>query len=68
MFQISEVTERASGLNRWSIARRSGSNNDDHLRDLTPSAIAVAALDEPVIAPAGRPHRPWLVPGIQDAI
>jgi hypothetical protein len=68
MSRISKVTVRARGLNSWSIARPSGSNNDDHSCDLTPSAIVVAALDEPVIAPAGRPHRPWLVPGSPGAI
>jgi hypothetical protein len=48
----------ANGFKKWSIAHPP-SNNDDE----TPIAIAVPALDEPIMAPPEQPHRPWLVPG-----
>jgi hypothetical protein len=35
----------------------------DHPGGATPIAIAVPALDEPIMAQPEQPHRPWLVPG-----
>jgi hypothetical protein len=53
----------ANGLKKWSIAHPPSSNDDDAADGATPFAIAVPALDEPIIAPPEQPHRPWLVPG-----
>ena len=48
----------ANGFKKWSIAHPLSSNDDE-----TSIAIAVPALDEPIMAPPEQPHRPWLVPG-----
>jgi hypothetical protein len=48
----------ANGFKKWSIAHPPSSNDDE-----TSIAIAVPALDEPIMAPPEQPHRPWLVPG-----
>ena len=48
----------ANGFKKWSIVHPPSSNDDE-----TPIAIAVPALDEPIMAPLEQPHRPWLVPG-----
>jgi hypothetical protein len=48
----------ANGFKKWSIAHPPSSNDDE-----TPIAIAVPALDEPIMTPPEQPHRPWLVPG-----
>jgi hypothetical protein len=48
----------ANGFKKWSIAQPPSSNDDE-----TSIAIAVPALDEPIMAPPEQPHRPWLVPG-----
>ena len=48
-----------NGFKKWSIAHPPSSNDDDE----TAIAIAVPALDEPIMAPPEQPHRPWLVPG-----
>jgi hypothetical protein len=48
----------ATGLKKWSIAHPPSSNDAE-----TSIAIAVPALDEPIMAPPEQPHRPWLVPG-----
>jgi hypothetical protein len=53
----------ASGFRKWSITRPSSSNDDDQPGGATPIAIAVPALDEPLVAPLEQRHRPWLVPG-----
>ena len=55
----------ADGFENWSIARPPSSNDDDddHPGGATPIALTVPALDEPIMAPPERPHRPWLVPG-----
>jgi hypothetical protein len=47
----------ANGFKKWSIAQPPSSNDDET------SAIAVPALDEPIMTPPEQPHRPWLVPG-----
>ena len=47
----------ANGFKKWSIAHLPSSNDE------TSIAIAVPALDEPIMAPPEQPHRPWLVPG-----
>jgi len=48
----------ANGFEKWSIAHPPSSTDDE-----TSIAIAVPALDEPIMAPPEEPHRPWLVPG-----
>ena len=48
----------ATGVKKWSIAHPPNSKDDE-----TSIAIAVPALDEPIMAPPEQPHRPWLVPG-----
>ena len=48
----------ANGFKKSSIAYPRSSNDDE-----TAIAIAVPALDEPIMAPPEQPHRPWLVPG-----
>jgi hypothetical protein len=49
----------ANGFKKWSIAHPPSSNDDnDHPGGATPIAIAVPALDEPLIAPPGQSHRP----------
>jgi len=54
----------ANGFKKWSIAHPPSSNDDDAPPGgVTPIAIAVPALDEPIMAPPEQPHRPWLVPG-----
>jgi hypothetical protein len=56
----------ASGANAFkksSIAHPPSGNDDDPPDGATPIAIAVPALDEPIMAPPEQPHRPWLVPG-----
>jgi hypothetical protein len=54
----------ANGFKKWSITHPPSSNDDeDPPGGATPIAIAVPALDEPIMAPPERPHRPWLVPG-----
>jgi hypothetical protein len=46
-----------------SIAHPLSTNDDDRPGGATPIAMAVPALDEPIMAPPEQPHRPWLVPG-----
>jgi hypothetical protein len=53
----------ANGFKKSSIAHPPSSNDDDAPGGATPIAIAVPALDDPIMAPPERPHRPWLVPG-----
>jgi hypothetical protein len=54
----------ATGFKKWFIAHPPNSDNDeDPPGEVTPTAIAVPALDEPIMAPPEQPHRPWLVPG-----
>jgi hypothetical protein len=48
----------ANGFKNWSIAHPPSSNDDE-----TSIALAVPAVDEPIMAPPEQPHRPWLVPG-----
>jgi len=48
----------ATGFKKWSITHPPSSNDDE-----TSIAIAVPALDDPIMAPPEQPHRPWLVPG-----
>jgi hypothetical protein len=53
----------ASGENnfkKWSIAHPPNSNDDDQPGGATPIVMAVPALDEPINAVSGQPHRPWL--------
>ena len=47
-----------TGFKKWSIAHPPSRNDDE-----TSIAIAVPALDEPIMSPPEQPHRPWLVPG-----
>jgi hypothetical protein len=47
-----------NGFKKSSIVHPHSRNNDE-----TSIAIAVPALDEPIVAPPEQPHRPWLVPG-----
>ena len=54
----------ANGFKKRSIAHPPSRNDDeDPAGEATPIAIAVPALDEPIMAPPEQPHRPWLVPG-----
>jgi hypothetical protein len=54
----------ANGFKKWSIAHPASSNDDDDPPGgSTPIAIAVPALDGPIMAPPEKEHRPWLVPG-----
>jgi hypothetical protein len=52
----------APGFKKWSIGHQPSSNHDDFPGGATPIAIAVPALDEPIMAPPEQPHHPWLVP------
>lgn len=64
MLTISQMTGRENGdFKNWSIAQPRASNNNDHPCEPTPIAVAVPAVDEPILAPPEQPHRPWLVPG-----
>jgi hypothetical protein len=64
MMTISLNASGADGFKKWSIAHPPSSNDDDDpLGGATPIAIAVPALDDPIMAPPEQPHRPWLVPG-----
>jgi len=64
MMTISLNASGADGFKKWSIAHPPSSNDDDDPPGgATPIAIAVPALDEPIMAPPEQPHRPWLVPG-----
>jgi len=54
----------ANSFKKSSIAHPPSSNDDDDPpSEATPIAIAVPALDEPIMAPPEQPHHPWLVPG-----
>jgi hypothetical protein len=53
----------ANGFKTSFIAHSPGRSDDDHPGGATPIAMAVPALDEPIMAPPELPHRPWLVPG-----
>ena len=64
MMTISLNASGADGFKKWSIAHPPSSNDDDDPPGgATPIAIAVPALDEPIMAQPEQPHRPWLVPG-----
>jgi len=64
MMTISLNASGADGFKKWSIAHPPSSNDDDDPPGgATPIAIAVPALDEPIMARPEQPHRPWLVPG-----
>jgi hypothetical protein len=52
-----------NGFKKCCITHPPSRNDDDYPGGATPVAIAVPALDEPVMAPPEQPHRPWLVPG-----
>jgi hypothetical protein len=51
----------ANGFKKWSISHSPNSNDDDEPGGATPIAIAIPVPDDdPVIAVAEQPHRPWL--------
>ena len=54
---------RANGFKKCFITHLPSGNDDNNLGGATPIAMAVPALDEPIMAPPEQPHRPWLVPG-----
>jgi hypothetical protein len=60
----SQVTNLATGFMKWSITHPPATNDDDHPGGATPIALTAPELDEPLMAPAEQPHRPWLVPGM----
>jgi hypothetical protein len=57
MTTISRTAGRANGFKNWSVAHPPGSGDDDH------PAVGQPTVEEPVMAPAEQPYRPWLVPG-----
>jgi hypothetical protein len=57
MLTFSQTAGRANGFKNWSVAHPPASADNDH------AAIGRPTVDEPVMAPAEQPHRPWLVPG-----
>ena len=52
-----------TGFNKSVIAHPPSSNDNDDPSGATPIAIAVPALDEPIMASPEQPHRRWLMPG-----
>lgn len=66
---ISLEASRANGFRKWSDAHPPHNNDDDGevARDDT---IAVAGLDIDceVMTPPERPHGPWRVPGVGNAL
>jgi hypothetical protein len=50
-------------FNKSVIAHPPSSNDNDDPGGATPIAIAVPALDEPIMASPEQPHRRWLRPG-----
>jgi hypothetical protein len=59
MTTISQTAGRANGFKNWSVVHppASADADNDH------AAVGSQTADEPVMAPAEQPHRPWLVPG-----
>ena len=57
MATISPAAGRASDIKNWSVAHPPASADNNH------AAVGRPTEDEPVMAPAEQPHRPWLVPG-----
>jgi hypothetical protein len=55
---IYQTADRANGFKNWSLAHPPGRTDDDDPGDVTPIALALPALDEPMVAPPEQPHRP----------
>jgi hypothetical protein len=63
MSTIYQTADRAKEFKNWSLAHPRGGTNDDYPGNVTPVALALPPLDEPVVASPEQPHRPWLAPG-----
>lgn len=60
--RISLADSSANGFNKWCDAHDAGRDKDSRT-EVDNDIVADQSLDDPVMTPPERPHRPWLVPG-----